>query len=384
MDRAVPLRMVHAALAVVSVLALALATRADATVLVPQADEPKQIAANVYSDGTGPEVAFDGTRFFVVWSSGSAVYGAFLSTDGDVIDPPGVITIESTEGWRPSVSYDGANYLVAWRGPVGDGQVLAKRVSAAGTILDATPIVVASDVKQRRISVAFDGTRHLAVWRTENDKIQGARISTAGVPLDGASGFEIGTGFYPWVESAAGKFLVAWHGHGASELDVYGSLVTHGTPGATFEIADDAADQDHVSVATDGTGYMVAFRDKRFGDEYNFSGTSAVRVTGGGSVLDDPPIEAPTTSGRRGPIRRSPGTGSTGLSPGPRTRARSSTAWSTPTSAASRRRERSWTATPCRSAPDTCISSTRRSPSPATGTWRSWATAVNAPSGRSA
>lgn len=378
-----PWRAIGLATTMVAALLLA-GTIAHATVIVPDLDPPKSIAASFSSDGHGVEVAFDGTRHFVVWQLNGVVHGAFLSADGEILTP-GVIEIASSGGWRPSVAYDGTNFLVAWRGPANGGEILAKRVSSTGAVLDSYPIVAANDVKQRRIGLAFDGTRYLAVWRTEADAVRGARIATSGTPLDGPSGFAIGSGnrFYPAVESAGGKFLVVWYAPG-NGMDVVGSLVTNGTPAAPFSIANDADDQDHHSVATDGTDYMVAFRDGRYGDSQNLSGTSAVRVTGAGAVLDDPPIKVSDLEWKQGsnPTVAWDGTDWVVAWPEdkPQVKHRVVDTYlrrvSTPA--------RSSMPTRSRSGPATSTSSTPRSPSPATGTWRSSATAGTACSGRSA
>lgn len=263
-----------------------------ATTLVPVGLDPVQNFGAVSEDGAGADLAFDGTNFMLVWHVGREAYATLLSPGGEVVGP-GTITLESDNGWRPSVAFDGTNYTVFWvDGSTPDDnsrRIFAKRVSKAGVVLDAEPKVVGVDAKLRRISAAFDGTSYLVVWRTGSDQIRGVRVSTSAARLDDEHGFLIGGGFYPAVAAAGGEFLVVWHGHG-NGLDVYGARVDDGSVIGSFTISDEPADQDHVSVATNGTDFMVGFRDGRFGNRQNFAGMSAVRVAADGTVRDDPPL----------------------------------------------------------------------------------------------
>lgn len=66
-----------------------------------------------------PEVGFDGTNYFVVWTDGrgakSELYAARVTQSGIVLDPGGIPLLkELDEQTHPSVSFDGENYLVAY------------------------------------------------------------------------------------------------------------------------------------------------------------------------------------------------------------------------------------------------------------------------------
>ena len=67
-----------------------------------------------------PEVGFDGTNYFVVWSDGrgakSELYAARVTQSGIVLDPGGIQLLkELDEQAHPSVSFDGENYLVVYQ-----------------------------------------------------------------------------------------------------------------------------------------------------------------------------------------------------------------------------------------------------------------------------
>src|SRR5688500_641235 len=70
-----------------------------------------------------PGVAFEGTNYFVVWqhfdsSTGEIdIYGARVDPDGTVLDPDPGIPISTSDGGqsRPTVAFDGTKYLVVWQ-----------------------------------------------------------------------------------------------------------------------------------------------------------------------------------------------------------------------------------------------------------------------------
>lgn len=68
-----------------------------------------------------PEVAWDGTNFFVVWSDDRNIddaydiYGTRVTPWGEVLDPRGIqLSFEPQMALTPAISYNGSTYLVAW------------------------------------------------------------------------------------------------------------------------------------------------------------------------------------------------------------------------------------------------------------------------------
>lgn len=64
-----------------------------------------------------PEIGFDGTNFFVIWSdergSASSIYGTRVTQSGIILDPGGFKLLHENDCQsHPSVAYDGMNYLV--------------------------------------------------------------------------------------------------------------------------------------------------------------------------------------------------------------------------------------------------------------------------------
>jgi hypothetical protein len=126
-----------------------------------------------------------GANFFIVWATGT-VYGAFLRADGSVSSPrqispatpPPQNTAESHND--PDVAWDGKRFLVAWtttQSPLFGfppfsyrTEIRAVRVDAQGAPIDAASTVVAPDVQRPHIAssgrnflVTVDGFRDLFV-----------------------------------------------------------------------------------------------------------------------------------------------------------------------------------------------------------------------------
>ncbi len=242
-----------------------------------------------------PGIASDGTTFLVGWREATIVKVGRVSASGVPLDGAGttVGTITGSPG-GPSIAFDGTNYLVTWA----DQEIRAVRVSAAGALLDAVPVTLTTgaDAKLRAPGVAWDGSRYLIAWRTNGDRIRTLRVGTDLAPLDSVAGREIGVGFYPWVAAGGGVFLVTWHFHGTSSLDIRGNRID-GASGAAldgtgFIVASGASRQDHSSVSFGAGQFFVVWNDTRTGAVGgNTGGAFGARVSAVGTVLDPNGIE---------------------------------------------------------------------------------------------
>ena len=287
-----------------------------------------------------PAVAFDGTNYLVVWTDAPNpphnnwdICGALVSTEGAVLDDPGVFFI--TPSWtanqyQPSVAFDGTNYLVVFQDDHRDGSadIYGVRVSTVGEVVhgDENGIAIAAeDGVQEFPSVAFDGTHYLVVWDDAVDGnvcIHGALVSPAdAIPTDlGALSSSTSSEYFSSVAFDGTRYLVVWqdrrnydtYNYEVQEgYDIYGTLVTtEGDPVGDFPISQADYDQSNPSVAFDGTNYLVAWVDRYDGiyayiingcridpdgdpvDEFTISTTDPVdawqvprAACGGGTVL---------------------------------------------------------------------------------------------------
>jgi hypothetical protein len=245
-----------------------------------------------------PAVTFNGTDYLVIWQEGSIgspdIYGTRVSVGGTVLDPGGIaVSTASSYQQYPSVASDGAGFLVAWEdGRNGSRDIYGARMAADGSVLDALGIAVyASAYDQEHPAVAFDGTNYLVVWedgRNGSRDIYGARVAVDGSVLDAVS-IQVNTWSYdqqyPAVAFDGANYLVVWEDNRNGSRDVYGARV--GVDGAVFDaggiaISTAAFDQVDLSLAFDGTNYLVAWEDNR-NSSRDIYGT---RVAVDGSVLD--------------------------------------------------------------------------------------------------
>ncbi len=104
---------------------------------------------------------------------------------------------------------------------------------------------------------------------------------------------------YPAAASNGADWLVVWEDRRRGESDVYGTRVS--AAGSVLDpygiaISTAASDQREPTVASNGTDYVVAWRDDRNGP---MSDIYAARVTTAGSVLQSDGIEVSTASGEQ-------------------------------------------------------------------------------------
>jgi hypothetical protein len=250
-----------------------------------------------------PCVAFDGENWLVVWSHGNGgIYGARVSTSGQVLDPV-AIQISNT-GEMPCLAFDGTNYLVVWE----NGNIYGARVAPDGTVLspESIPICTAGG-NQEEPYVCYADTSYLVVWEDERSggsteaDIFGARVDTTGAVLD-PSGFSISTATSyqrdPCVAFDGTNWFVNWEDPRGGELCVYGARVSQDgdviDPDA-LPISLKINNQDASSVVYDGTNYFAIWQDWRSGD-YDIYGA---RLDEFGQILDSPPIPICHDSGRQ-------------------------------------------------------------------------------------
>ncbi len=234
-----------------------------------------------------PAVAFDNdSTFLVVWQddrSGSDydIYGARVSTSGNVLDPPGIAISTATGRQRfPSVAFDGTNFLVVWadeRSSVSTDDIYGTIVQPNGNVLSPLGNVIADDdYWQDNPSVAFDGTNYLVVWwdygsgSFETD-IYGVRVNQTGNPID-ASSIAISTAdneqLFPVVAFDGTNYLVVWFDkRNSNASDIYGSRVAqNGTvlDASGLPIIVFSGTQEYPFIVFDGTNYLLGCENHQY------------------------------------------------------------------------------------------------------------------------
>jgi hypothetical protein len=211
------------------------------------------INPNIYEYGE-PDVAFDGTNYLVVWqqrsNDGRGIAGVRLpkAAAAPIDKEPLRLSAISNDEQRlsPAVAFDGTNYFVTWTtsrptaSSIQVTHVYGTRVTKEGSPLDGETAICDAFLLQRAPRVAADRKRggFFVAWedfRTalEAADIYGARISPTGANLDGTSGMKIATGTHdesrPHVAHAGddANWVVAWRDlRSKSTYDIYGAWIS--------------------------------------------------------------------------------------------------------------------------------------------------------------
>jgi len=129
-----------------------------------------------------PEVASNGSAFYVVWDryntccvgGASQAWGTRVTAAGAVQDGPVGVAIYDTDGYgfqgcEPAVSWDGTQWIASWTEPVafGDLRVSAARISAAGLVLDfnGVPVDPASPRQEASAVIGLPAGGSLVAWQ---------------------------------------------------------------------------------------------------------------------------------------------------------------------------------------------------------------------------
>ncbi len=200
----------------------------------------------------GGDVAFDGTNYLVVFErrfgGTNGVLGARVSITGALLEPEFSISdAPSNDSFMidPRVAFDGTNHLVVWTlqtpgSSVAVTHIFGTRVAPDHAVLDSDIPICTAFLSQRAADVATDKkTGWLVVWEDnrsalESAEIYGARVSAAGVNLDGTQGFKIAQGATDESRPSVGyvgdgSYLVTWRDlRKKTEYDLFGASVSSG------------------------------------------------------------------------------------------------------------------------------------------------------------
>ncbi len=246
----------------------------------------------------GPTIASDGANYLVGWMGLRAgnwdIYVSPVDADDFVVQSTGVVASLSVNEQAGAVASNGSGFLVVWsENRSGRGaDIFASRVSGSGVVEDPVGLLVSAAAgSQAGASVASNGTDYLVTWsdgRAGGTDIYAARVTGGGVVLD-PMGLPVTTGKVQLspssVASDGANYLVVWSQGAWGASDIYASRVSasgviEDVDGIAVSTASD--DQYSPSVASNGSGYLVAWQDSRGG----LSGIYAARVSLQGVVAD--------------------------------------------------------------------------------------------------
>ncbi|MBN1953720.1 MAG: PKD domain-containing protein [Anaerolineae bacterium] len=280
--------------------------------LVDANGEPLGGEIAIYPDAGNqqfPDVAFDGTNFFVVWQGPHQddsvdIYGRFVEADGTVL--PTIFPVADAGGdsrREPAVAYNGTEheYLVIFQyGEQPNTEIHARRVDPAGVLLGDEYVVAIQEEARSPDVAAADWAAYVVVW--SDRRVSGESWNIYGqVVLAGADSSFDGDNFaiaaatsIQWKPAIArapssGEFLVVWEDYCqevSSGADIYGQRLQADAnlDGVNFAVNEETADQLAAAVAASHGPdlYLVAWeQDTAYADSDLFG----QRVSTGGLPL---------------------------------------------------------------------------------------------------
>jgi hypothetical protein len=238
---------------------------------------------------------WSGSSYLAIWEENGDLGGIRLSHLGDVLDSVTIPICSAAQDQKhPDLIRGDGNFFAVWEDFRNlDFDIYGARIDSSGTVLDflSLPILVDPATDQRRPAVASGGENYLVVWQhmldsTEaNYRIEARRVSSEGSPIDPQPIVlsEGDKGSYPDVAWGGGKYLAVWLD--ANFWDIHGALVeSDGTVSPTIGVRIAGGLQEHPSVASDGSDFLVVWQD--CGTHWPDADIVATRVSSAGEILD--------------------------------------------------------------------------------------------------
>lgn len=245
-----------------------------------------------------PQVGWNGSDYVVVFRDPlnlNRVKRIFVGWDAYVQPGPGSVSQSSAGGGGVVISSTSINgkSLIAWE-LSGYTDIVGCSLSSSGTA--SNEIVFSRGVQpQLQPSAVFNGTHTVVVWADKRNgtyQIYGARCLPDGTVLD-VEGKVIGISPYQQTQPSIawnpqnGSYLVVWKQETqyTNSADIIGVRINSDLNriGSTITICADDLEQRDPVVSCNGSQFMVAWTDARYGDDVtNVQGT---RVDASGNVL---------------------------------------------------------------------------------------------------
>jgi len=267
-------------------------------------------------DEQAPQVAFNGTTYLVVYEEGNAnrnIIGAVISSSGTSHVN---IAVSSKNDQAPRVASDGTNFLVVYQ-EVRTGNnhsIIGKRVDSNGNVLDPDGILIDATDDNTAPAVAFGGGKYLVVYQrgatpsTSDHNIIGKLVDTSGglgseIQIDTSASDDLA----PAAAFGAGKYLVVYQRDATTinpDHNIIGKQVdTSENVGSEIPIDTTVLDDIAPSVASNGTDYLVAY-ERVFSTHDDIRGAV---VDGTGTTITPFGIDTSLTTDDRAPAVASNG-----------------------------------------------------------------------------
>jgi len=257
------------------------------------------------ADSPEPDVASDGTRFFVVWRSHDEVLGRFVSSSGAPAGPARRVALRhgSYEAMNTRVAFNGTHFLVVYGGvQAKKSDLYAVRVLPSGVVLDEQPVATDADAQEGWQAVASDGVDWMIVYRNLY------HVVARRVSADGMVGPAIELGLCdgslrPSISFDGTRYVVAWEAHGSTtgELELRGAWlapsgerIAEGVIAAGPFAGHDSYDKGFALAPAAGGGTLAAYVRH---DEHDVDRLALSFVTAEAAPPPGPPDAGPPDAG---------------------------------------------------------------------------------------
>ena len=232
-----------------------------------------------------PAIAYGNGYYFVTWEDGlgynpDRIYFARVSKTGIVLDTQAILVGKLLDQMRPDVASDGTNFFIVWE-DANQGDIRGAIVDTSGLIIKSNFKIAYAPGGVRDAAVTFGGGYYLVAWNSDDNNndphgIYAARITPQGNVLIPEERGILITDKTEWGDKASvaygnGKYLVAWNLWYSNEkcFDVYCSRVD--TNGQVLDTAGIVVsnknnhNESWAAVTFNDSNFVVCWNDRRIG-----------------------------------------------------------------------------------------------------------------------
>lgn len=274
----------------------------------PLCAEPVNITSTYSGNQVQPAIAWNGSKYLVVWSGNETfsltdwdIRGWFLDSSLNKLSTQPISICTATEDQvNPCIASNGSSFLVAWEdyrsaiSPNYYTDIYGAVVSSSGAVTATSPAIGPATGCQYKPKAASNGSNYFVVWedyRSGSSRIYGTRVTSSGTVQD-SSGIALpqvtSTETTPSICYGGGNYFVTWSDYtriSGCRISTTGSIID--TAGLNIDTG--SKTKSAPSACWDGSQYRVVWEDYRSSDSAN-SDIYYTTVSASGTVSSSPKI----------------------------------------------------------------------------------------------
>lgn len=249
-----------------------------------------------------PDIAWNGSSYFLVWDNSADVYGCKVSKSGirtsmsDILLSCSSSATATASGIQRSarICSFGSSFIVAWEDyRNSNADVYGTRVTSSGTVSDIGGICICNASGDQSLpSVSYDGNYIMATWRDQNTYlVKGIRLTTSGKAAD-TSPFSVSSIMASkqgaCIKGNQNNFLAGWNTLDSINAEAYATLISDSgkITQAGICMSTSVEDRPDYCVIDNGSEYLIVWSQQVSGI-WKILG---IRMSKSGTLLTDSPI----------------------------------------------------------------------------------------------